>query len=194
MKVLNVLLLSLFASPVSAIGFVNGIGIGNGNGNDQDIPVEAARGAIPDEYLVMHDGNLKPRGLLNGLIQSGRAEILQEYTIINSFAVRMKLDALQNALENNDRVTIYENPVVTAIAVQSPTRSWGIDRSDQRTGTDDQYNYERDGNNVDVYILDTGITIEHFDYVGRARYGVDFTGEGNYDGHGHGSHVAGTLH
>jgi subtilisin family serine protease len=194
MKVLSILLLLLFASSASAIGFVNGIGIGNGNGNDQDIPVEAAIGAIPDEYLVMHDGNLKPQGLLKGLIMSGRAKILHDYTLINCFAVRMKLNALQNALKNIEGVEIYTNDVVTAIAVDSPVGSWGLDRSDQITGTNDQYNYERNGENVDVYILDTGITIEHFDYVGRARHGADFTGEGNYDGHGHGSHVAGMLH
>jgi subtilisin family serine protease len=192
MKVLKVLLLVLVASSASAVGFVNGNG--NGNGNDHDIPVQAAGGAIPDEYLVMHDGNLKPQGLLKGLIQSDRAKILHEYTLINCFAVRMKLNALQNALKNIEGVEIYTNDVVTAIAVDSPVGSWGLDRSDQITGTNDQYNYERNGENVDVYILDTGITIEHFDYVGRARYGVDLTGEGNYDGHGRGSHVAGTLH
>jgi subtilisin family serine protease len=192
MKVLSILLLALFASSASAVGFVNGNGNGNGNGNDQDIPVEAAGGAIPDEFLVMHDGDVKPRGLLNGLMKSGRAEILHEYTIINCFAVRMKLNALQNALKNIEGVSIYPNDVVTAIAVQSPA-TWGIDRVDQITGTNNQYEYERDGNNVDVYILDTGITIEHRDFGGRASHGADFTGEGNYDGHGHGSHVAGTL-
>jgi subtilisin family serine protease len=190
MKVLKVLLLVLVASSASAVGFVNGNG--NGNGNDHDIPVQAAGGAIPDEYLVMHDGAVKPRGLLNGLIKSGRAEILHEYTIINCFAVRMKLNALQNALKNIEGVSIYPNDVVTAIAVQSPA-TWGLDRSDQIVGTNNQYQYERDGKGVDVYVLDTGITIEHSDFDGRARHGADFTGEGNYDGHGHGSHVAGTL-
>jgi subtilisin family serine protease len=196
MKALNVLLLVLFASSASAIR--HDTGNGNGNGDTSagtaggDIPAKAAGGDIPDEYLVMHDGDINPRGLLNGLIKSDRAEILQEYTIINGFAVRMKLDALQNALRNNDRATIYENPVVTAIAVQSPV-TWGLDRSDQMTGTNSQYKYERDGNNVNVYVLDTGVTIEHSDFEGRASHGPNYTSEGNYDGNGHGSHVAGTY-
>jgi hypothetical protein len=72
--------------------------------------------------------------------------------------------------------------------------SRGLDRTDQRTGMNDQYQYERDGANVDVYILDTGIFVENDQFEGCASLGPDYTGEGNYDGHGHGTHVAGTLH
>lgn len=97
MKVLDVLLLVLFASSASAAG--SGIENGNDRGipvdaAGDDIPAKAAGGVIPDEYLVMHDGDINARGLLNGLIKSDRAEIPQEYTIINAFAGRMKLDAL----------------------------------------------------------------------------------------------------
>ncbi len=80
--------------------------------------------------------------------------------------------------------------------VQAPTYSWGLDRVDQMTGgltLNNAYSYKRDGTNVDVYIIDTGIFIENTDFGGRARLGADFTGEGNFDGNGHGSHVAGAL-
>jgi hypothetical protein len=87
----------------------------------------------------MHDGDIKSRGLLNGLIQSGRAEIFQEYTITKAFAVRMKLDALQNTLS----VIIYENHTFVGYR---PLRA-----------EDYQYNYECNVKNVDVHILDTGI-------------------------------------
>jgi hypothetical protein len=188
MKALSVLLLAIFASSASAVGF------GNDNDNEQGIPREAAGGAIPDEYLVMLDEGVDAQGLVNGLKKSGRAEILFEYKIIKGFLVRMKLNALQNALKNIEGVMIYDNPVVTAIGVDDPVYSWGLDRVDQTTGTNNEYKYERDGSNVDVYILDTGIFIEHEDFDGRASHGADFTGEGNYDGYGHGTHVAGKLH
>jgi subtilisin family serine protease len=192
MKVLIVLLLLLiFASSASAEQF------GNGKGNGEFTSGEGAGAAVPDEYVVVLDEgvDIDPTGLLKGLINSGRAEITNQYSIINGFAVRMKLNALQNALKNIAGVTIYENLVVTAIAFDHPVGSWGLDRVDQiETATDGYYSYERDGSNVDVYIIDTGIDVGHYEFGGRATYGADFTGEGDYDGHGHGTHVAGTLH
>jgi subtilisin family serine protease len=38
----------------------------------------------------------------------------------------------------------------------------------------------------------TGVTIEHLNFDGRARHN-DFLQARNFDGNGHGSHVAGTL-
>jgi hypothetical protein len=58
-----------------------------------------------DEYLVMHNGDVKPHGLLNGMIQSGRAEILHEYTIMSWFSVRMKLNGL---ILKISKVSIYQ--------------------------------------------------------------------------------------
>jgi subtilisin family serine protease len=219
MKVLNVLLLVLFASSASALGLAGVEAAGgdiefdpneNRSGNflgipelsGGSIPLEAVGGVIKDEYIVTYSGDAKPRGLLNGLIKSGRAEILNEYTLINGFSVRMNKKALQNALKHIEGVEIYDNAVMSAIAVQSPVQdptigSWGLDRVDQVSGFDafdDAYHYERTGANVDVYILDTGITTENTYFEGRARFGYDTTGEGDGDGHGHGTHVAGTLH
>jgi subtilisin family serine protease len=182
MRVLNVLLLVLFASSASArVGSVERV-------------LEAVDGVIPDEYVVVLDEGVEPRGLVNALKNSGKAEILHTYKIVNGFAVRMNLNALENALKNQDGVTIYPNDVATAISVQSPVGSWGIDRVDQTTGTNNQYSYLRDGTDVDVYILDTGIKTDHPDFGGRASHGYDATGEGNFDGNGHGTHVAGTSY
>jgi subtilisin family serine protease len=44
-----------------------------------------------------------------------------------------------------------------------------------------------------VYILDTGVKLDHQELVGRAFLGASFNGEkGDTDGNGHGTHVAGT--
>jgi subtilisin family serine protease len=191
MKVLFILLLVLSVSSASArVGSVRRI-------------LEPVDGAIPDEFVVTLPDGVEPRGMVNGLKNrlvaslknSGEAEIIYDYTIINGFAVRMNLNALQNALKNIEGVEIFPNVVATGGSVQSPVDSWGLDRVDQMTGgsdLDNSYSYLRDGSNVDVYILDSGIFIEHVDFEGRASFGPDYTGEGTQDDVGHGTHVAGT--
>ena len=143
---------------------------------------------------MMGDEGVDPRVLLKSMSNSGDATSINEYTLINAFSVHMKRQNLDLALKNIPNITIFDNPVVTGIGFDSPVYAWGVDRTDQVVGTNNQYQYERDGDNVDVYVLDTGVYIEHNDFEGRAKHGADFTGEGNYDGRGHGSHVAGTLH
>jgi hypothetical protein len=159
-----------------------------------NVPLDAVGGVIEDEYLIYHDKGIDPRDLLSGFIKSGDAEILYEYTLMNAFSVHMKRELLDIALKTIENIAIFDNPVVSAIEIDSPVYAWGVDRTDQTTGMNNQYQYERDGTNVDVYILDTGIFVENDQFEGRASLGHDFTGEGNFDGHGHGTHVAGTLH
>jgi hypothetical protein len=158
------------------------------------VPLEAVGGVVQDEYLVYYDKGIDHRALLSRFINNHDAKILHEYTLINAFSVHMKRELLDIALKDIDNIEIFDNPVVSALEMDSPVYSWGIDRTDQTNGTNDQYQYERDGTNVDVYILDTGIFVENYQFEGRASWGKDFTGEGHFDGHGHGTHVAGTLH
>ncbi|KAG8944826.1 subtilisin-like serine protease, partial [Tulasnella sp. 419] len=57
------------------------------------------------------------------------------------------------------------------------------------------YNYtynSKAGEGVDVYVLDTGIYVEHETFEGRAKWGYSAV-SGNTDGHGHGTHCAGTI-
>jgi subtilisin family serine protease len=50
----------------------------------------------------------------------------------------------------------------------------GLDRIDQvDLPLDDVYNYKNTGKNVTVYILDTGIKLDHIDFQGRATCGLD---------------------
>jgi subtilisin family serine protease len=185
MKVLNAILFVLFASSASArVGSTH-----------RFLPAENGNG-IPGEYVVLLSDNVDPRGILNGFINGGKAEELQVYeNAVRGFAVRMNLNALLNALKNLDGVLITENQVIEISSVQTPVGSWGIDRVDQVTGTNNQYSYERDGSNVDVYIVDTGIDTNHEDFGGRASFGVDVSGsgEGDNDNNGHGTHVAGKF-
>lgn len=55
------------------------------------------------------------------------------------------------------------------------------------------YHADRQGEDVHVYVLDSGINYSHPDFEGRAKEGIDTTGEGSGDFIGHGTHVAGLI-
>lgn len=81
---------------------------------------------------------------------------------------------------------------------QNNPPSWGLGRicSRHTTSADAQGNYVFDssaGHGVNVYVLDTGININHEDFGGRAVWGYNIADSNNVDGQGHGTHVAGTI-
>lgn len=61
------------------------------------------------------------------------------------------------------------------------------------TFTKYEYNDEG-GEGVDVYVIDTGINVDHDEFEGRAHWGTTVPqGDEDIDGNGHGSHCAGTI-
>lgn len=58
----------------------------------------------------------------------------------------------------------------------------------------DYYYPNQAGQGIDVYVIDTGININHVDFEGRARWGVTTVpGAPNTDDNGHGTFVAGVI-
>lgn len=50
------------------------------------------------------------------------------------------------------------------------------------------------GEGVDVYVVDTGINVDHVEFEGRASWGKTIPqNDVDEDGNGHGSHCAGTI-
>ncbi|KAI9340953.1 serine protease 1 [Pilaira anomala] len=58
-----------------------------------------------------------------------------------------------------------------------------------------QYEYNPNGGEgVKVYVIDTGVNVDHVDFNGRAIWGKTVpNGDRDEDGNGHGSHCAGTI-
>ncbi|KAG0301444.1 hypothetical protein BGZ98_008354 [Dissophora globulifera] len=90
---------------------------------------------------------------------------------------------------------IPDLPVQAYGRVQRRPPSWGLDRIDQRSDKlDGLYHYpESAGQNTTIYIIDTGVNVDHEDFGGRAQHGPVFlSGPNNNmaDKNGHGTFVA----
>ena len=104
-------------------------------------------------------------------------------------------------------VTTVHSTVSTTSVGEETGATWGLDRIDQRTGTDGRYFYNTTGAGVTAYVIDTGIRMDQTDFQGRATSGWDFADgdsdasdcPSNYqddpanDKISHGTHVAGTI-
>lgn len=74
---------------------------------------------------------------------------------------------------------------------------WGISRISSGTNVNANHVYRypvSSADDVTVYILDTGIFLDHKEFKGRARFGANFTtSENDSDENGHGTHCAGVI-
>lgn len=76
---------------------------------------------------------------------------------------------------------------------------WGLARISHRDplslGNFNQYLYDNEGGEgVTAYVIDTGVSITHTQFEGRAKWGKTIPdGDTDTDGNGHGTHCAGTI-
>jgi len=83
---------------------------------------------------------------------------------------------------------------VAPLPAQATEVAWGLDRSDQRDlPLDGRYEPGATGAGVHVYVVDTGIDLDHVEFRGRIGEGFGATGGDFRDDNGHGTHVAGTI-
>ncbi|CAM0140903.1 hypothetical protein VKS41_003578 [Umbelopsis sp. WA50703] len=107
---------------------------------------------------------------------------------VNSLANGSAQDAVHYVVQD---ITLNSQEMV-----QTTAPSWGIDRIDQRHGTDGEYRFpSKQGQGVTIYVIDTGMDISHSDIVGRATHGPTFIGNTSdpTDSNGHGTFVAGVC-
>ncbi|KAK7057714.1 peptidase S8/S53 domain-containing protein [Favolaschia claudopus] len=164
-------------------------------------------GAINNSYIVVLRPDA-PASLMqkhfNFLIAAHQSQPLQDdtfainhvYEHINGYAGKFSREAVEQ-LRAMPEVDFIERDQIVRTQDTQNSAPWGLARISHRKklgfGTFRSYLYDpKGGEGVDVYVIDTGINVNHVEFEGRAAWGhsVDNIDE---DGNGHGSHCAGTI-
>jgi len=137
---------------------------------------------IENQYIVL----LKPNSTLeaqNGLIQQLQSlqgfNLLHTYeSAVNGFAFNVSSSVINNALsvlQNSPFVSLIEQDSLRNVFINTQQNSiWSLDRVDQRSPRlDGLYHYNTTANNVNVYVIDTGIRRTHIQFQNRAKVGTD---------------------
>ncbi|MET7357174.1 S8 family peptidase [Streptomyces sp. NPDC005562] len=159
-----------------------------------------APGTIKNSYIVSLDKHAPKARSAAGkaLAKEYGATIERTYDkALNGYAVELSEAGAKKFAADPAVDMVVQNRTFTASATQNNPPSWGLDRIDQKNlPLDQKYTYpDSAGQGVTAYIIDTGVRISHTDFGGRASYGYDAIDNDNtaQDGHGHGTHVAGTV-
>jgi subtilisin family serine protease len=151
--------------------------------------------AIPGRYIVvLQDGAATPAALIATRAAGGTVSTVYE-TVLDGFAAALSPAALAAVRAIAGVSYVAQDQVVSVTDIQDPA-TWGLDRVDQRNlPLNMQYEYNRTGDGVTTYVIDTGINAAHQDFTGRIKPGYDTVGDGQgtNDCNGHGTHVSGTV-
>lgn len=169
--------------------------------------LHAPQNPIPGQYIVVlkdHAARLSgERRALPDVATAGRAmsqrhgaRLKRHYGhALRGFVVEADAKALARLRADPDVAYIEQDARVELMARQSPA-PWGLDRIDQRAlPLDASFNYATAGHGVHVYVVDSGIMLNHVQFTGRIGNGFTAINDGLLmaDCRGHGTHVAGTI-
>lgn len=147
--------------------------------------------AIAGRYIVVLK-NKPPQGV----IQTYDVGVTEVKTFERGYAAKIARQALAKILADPNVAYVQEDGVKSVFprrGVQSVV-TWGKDRIDQRAlPLDGTYEPGASGINVHAFVIDTGVDPLHPEFTGRMEDGFSSFGGEPTDGHGHGTHVAGTI-
>jgi subtilisin family serine protease len=177
-------------------------------------------GVVKDSYIVV----LKDKAASPNVVQDTASSLSRVHggvvkrtysSALKGYLAQMSAAQAKRVAAQPEVAYVEQNRVVKADAVapQPSPPSWGLDRIDQTyLPLDGSYTAPNTAGNVHVYVIDSGININHTEFApGRATYGQNFAPH-NYkeldepgygadpitagdasDCGGHGTHVAGTV-
>jgi hypothetical protein len=146
--------------------------------HDLEIFAEFTKGDYLPFYTTSHENLIKYRTTLS-----------QFFDIEEDITITLKDSDFVLVNENNLDVTILKNDI---------SIPWHLDRISKRElPLDGTFPYDKCHTNedlqIDTYIVDTGIDVEHPQFGGRAVWSENFVDSTNTDCNNHGTHVAGLI-
>ncbi|KAJ2809183.1 proteinase B [Coemansia guatemalensis] len=171
---------------------------------------------IPDNYIVVMKDSARPsKQVLDGHFSwlttdieqaNARAPAYRDANRIShvysdaivGYAGQFEPNVLDRIRASNDVAYVERDSIVYALDTQKGA-PWGLARISHRQplgfSSFNKYVHEpTGGKDITVYVVDTGINIDHEDFEGRARWGKTMVAnDEDEDANGHGTHVAGTI-
>ncbi|MFC8147069.1 S8 family serine peptidase [Streptomyces paradoxus] len=162
------------------------------------IQYEGAANAVAGSYVVTLKTEKAASAEGRALARKYGADIERTYTkALNGYEVEASESEAKRLAADPAVASVVQNRTFSITGTQPSPPSWGLDRIDQKSlPLNSSYTYpDSAGEGVTAYVIDTGVRITHGDFGGRASYGYDAVDNDNtaQDGHGHGTHVAGTV-
>jgi len=162
---------------------------------------------VPGQYVVVFQKHIAAQDRQKHMEKYNHTNAKHQWSInkgeIQAYGIETFDDSLITNLKSETFIRAVEPNIIvrTTQDCQSVrSGSWGLQRSSLagRLPTspaieDIPYEFSNCGRGIEIHVLDTGIQLGHEDFGGRATWGGDWTLEGDFDGHGHGTHVASTA-
>ncbi|XHM63147.1 S8 family serine peptidase [Streptomyces nigra] len=191
-------LLSTAATAVLAAGLVTALPAAAAR--EGRVQYAGAANAVADSYIVTLKADQARSGSKSAraLVERYGAGIERTYRkALNGYEVEASEAQAKRLAADPAVASVVQNRTFHVEGTQPSPPSWGLDRIDQKNlPLNSSYTYpDSAGQGVTAYVIDTGVRITHSDFGGRASYGYDAIDNDNtaQDGHGHGTHVAGTV-
>lgn len=115
---------------------------------------------------------------------------------MSGFSARLSQSQARRLAADPAVAYVVPDAPVHALGEQPNPPSWGLDRIDQRQlPLDRLYRFPNTADNVNAYVIDTGVRASHVDIRGRVSGGTDIVDHDNNpdDGNGHGTFIAGII-
>ncbi|KAH9833533.1 peptidase S8/S53 domain-containing protein [Rhodofomes roseus] len=177
-------------------------------------------GSVNSSYIVMFKDDIAPvlmanhmnflQGVqeehpLSGDLDAGLQHVYDGH--VKGYAGKFSDDTVHRIRQMPEVDYIERDQIVRTLEVEIDGTSietqkgapWGLARISHRPkltfGTFTKYEYDpHGGEGVDVYVIDTGINVEHAEFEGRASWGKTVPqNDEDVDANGHGTHCAGTI-